>query len=64
MDDYATQHDTLTEQMVTRKRGEVFQDYLSSTRVRLEKDGDIKIYNDAIAKLDDTSNLPLGGLGQ
>ncbi len=64
MDDYATQHDTLTEQMVTRKRGEVFQDYLSSTRVRLEKDGDIKIYNDAIAKLEDSSTLPLGGLGQ
>jgi hypothetical protein len=41
------------EQMVTRKRGEVFQDYLASTRLRLEQAGDIKIYNDAIAKLDE-----------
>jgi peptidyl-prolyl cis-trans isomerase D len=53
MDDFAKQRDQLMEQMVTRKRGEVFQDYLASTRLRLEQAGDIKIYNDAIAKLDE-----------
>ena len=63
MDEFAKQRDTLMEQMLSRKRGEVFQDYLASTRLRLEKDGDIKIYNDVIAKLDGPT-LPLGGLDQ
>ena len=53
MEEFAQERDTLTEQMLTRKRGEVFQDYLAATRLRLEKDGEIKIYNDVIAKLDD-----------
>ncbi|HKP68056.1 MAG TPA: SurA N-terminal domain-containing protein [Pyrinomonadaceae bacterium] len=53
MEDFAKQRDTLTEQMLTQKRGEVFQDYLASTRQRMEKDGDIKIYKDVITKLED-----------
>ena len=53
MEDFAKQRDQLTEQMLTRKRGEVFQDYLAATRLRMEKDGDIKIYKNVIAKLDD-----------
>lgn len=53
MDDFAKQRDTLMEQMLTQKRGEVFQDYLASTRLRLENGGDIKIYKDAVAKVDD-----------
>ena len=44
--------------MLTRKRGEVFTDYLAATRQRMEADGDIKIYEDAIAKLD--AELPVG----
>ena len=63
MDDFAKQRDTLMEQMLTRKRGEVFQDYLASTRLRLEQAGDIKIYKDAVAKLDDPA-LDFGALGQ
>ena len=62
MDDFAKQRDQLMEQMVTRKRGEVFQDYLASTRLRLEQAGEIKIYNDAIARLDEPA-LPFD-LGQ
>ena len=53
MGDFAKQRDDLMEQMLTQKRGEVFQDYLASTRLRLEKDGDIKVYKDVIAKLDE-----------
>ena len=53
MDDFAKQRDTLMEQMLQQKRGEVFQDYLASTRVRLENGGDIKIYKDAIAKVEE-----------
>ena len=53
MDDFAKQRDTLMEQMLTQKRGEVFQDYLASTRLRLETGGYIKIYKDVVEKLDD-----------
>jgi peptidyl-prolyl cis-trans isomerase D len=52
MDEFVEQRDTLMQQMVARKRGEVFQDYLASTRARMEKAGDIRIYEDAVAKLD------------
>jgi peptidyl-prolyl cis-trans isomerase D len=54
MDDFAKQRDTLMEQMLAQKRGEVFQDYLASTRLRLEQAGDIKIYKDVVAKVDDS----------
>ena len=59
MDDFAKQRDDLMEQMLTKKRGEVFQDYLASTRLRMETGGDIKIYKDAVARIDEGS-LPLG----
>ncbi|MEO8573687.1 MAG: SurA N-terminal domain-containing protein, partial [Pyrinomonadaceae bacterium] len=58
MDDFAKQRDTLMEQMVTQKRGEVFQDYLGSTRLRMEAGGDIKIYKDVVAKVEDESPEP------
>lgn len=58
MDDFAKQRDTLMEQMLNRKRGEVFSDYLGSTRVRLEQAGKIKIYKDAIERID--SAVPTG----
>jgi peptidyl-prolyl cis-trans isomerase D len=63
MDEFAKQRDSLTEQMLARKRGEVFQDYLSAARLRLEKAGDIKIYKDAVAKLEETT-MPFGDLQQ
>ena len=62
MDEFAKQRDQLTEQMLSRKRGEVFQDYLAATRLRLEKGGDITIYKEAIAKLEGPT-LPFGDLG-
>ncbi|HUR96627.1 MAG TPA: SurA N-terminal domain-containing protein [Pyrinomonadaceae bacterium] len=58
MDDFAKQRDTLMEQMLTQKRGEVFQDYLASTRLRMETGGDIKIYKDVVAKVDDQALAP------
>ncbi|PYS98182.1 MAG: hypothetical protein DMF63_17345, partial [Acidobacteria bacterium] len=53
MDDFAKQRDTLMEQMLSQKRGEVFQDYLASTRQKMEADGNIKVYKDAVAKIDE-----------
>ncbi len=59
MDEFAKERDTLREQMLAEKRGEVFQDYLASTRLRMETAGDIRIYNDAVAKVDDNSQPDL-----
>lgn len=53
--DFAKQRDTLIEDSLTQKRGQVFSDYLASKRHAMETNGDIKIYKDALAKLDDTT---------
>jgi parvulin-like peptidyl-prolyl isomerase len=52
MSDFATQRDTLMQQMLQQKRGEVFSEYLEQTRQRMETNGEIKIYPDVLAKLD------------
>ncbi|MEP7212970.1 MAG: SurA N-terminal domain-containing protein [Acidobacteriota bacterium] len=53
MDDFAKQRDDLMEQFLNRKRGEVFADYMAAARQKLETAGDIKIYEDVVAKLED-----------
>lgn len=63
MEDFAKQRTSLMEQMLQQKRGEVFSDYLAATRQRMEQAGDIKIYDDAIAKIDEPT-LPFGDLSQ
>ena len=60
MNEFAKERDRLMDEMVERKRSEVFQDYLASTRQRLETAGSIKIYEDALAKLDTPIGLPDG----
>jgi peptidyl-prolyl cis-trans isomerase D len=64
MDEFAKERDSLTEQMLNRKRGEVFSDYLAATRQKFESSGKIKIYNDAVSKLDegDASPVQIPGL--
>ncbi len=52
MDDYAKQRDELIQTMVQQKRGAVFGDYLAEVRQKMEKSGDIKIYNDVLEKID------------
>ena len=59
MDDYAKQKDDLMEQMLQQKRNTVFTDYLSATKQKMEADGKITLYPDAIAKVD-TPELPQG----
>jgi parvulin-like peptidyl-prolyl isomerase len=62
MGEFAKQRDTLMEQMLSQKRGELFSDYLASVRQKLEAAGAIKIYNDVIAKMDKGGADDLGGL--
>ena len=50
--EFAKQRSSLMEQMLTKKRGAVFSDYLAATRKKLEDGGNIKIYKDVLATLD------------
>ena len=52
MDDFAKQRDSLMQAMLQEKRGTVFSDYLAAVRQKMEKDGEIKIYNEVLEKLD------------
>jgi len=63
MDDFAKQRDTLVEQMLQQKRSAVFSDYLAATKRKLETDGKIVIYPDALAKIDGPE-LPFGDTEQ
>jgi len=63
MDDFAKQRDTLVEQMLQQKRSAVFADYLAATKRKLETDGKIVIYPDALAKIDGPE-LPFGDTEQ
>ena len=56
--DFAKQRSGLMEQMLAKKRGTVFSDYLAAIKMKMESNGDIKIYKDALAKVDE----PLPGL--
>lgn len=57
-EDFAKQRDSLMQSMLMQKRGEVFQDYLASTRQKMETAKDITIYQDVIAKLDEVPEIP------
>jgi parvulin-like peptidyl-prolyl isomerase len=65
MEEFAKQRDALTQAMLQQKRGEVFSDYLAETRREMEKAGNIKIYQDAMAKIDvpdtTTTQVPAEG---
>ena len=51
-EDFEKQRDQLVQLMLTQKRTQVFQDYLAGVRQRMEKAGEIKIYQEALAKVD------------
>ena len=49
---FAEQRDTLLDQKLTERRGQVFSDYITAVRSKMEAEGQIKIYKDALAKID------------
>ncbi|CAA9409091.1 MAG: hypothetical protein AVDCRST_MAG74-2159 [uncultured Pyrinomonadaceae bacterium] len=53
MEEFAKERDRLVEQKLTEKRGQIFTDYLGAVRREMETKGDIKIYQDVLAKLDE-----------
>ena len=59
--EFAKQRSGLMESMLQRKRSSVFADYITSTKLRMEKDGSIKVYKEALDKVDaPVAGLPAG----
>lgn len=58
MDEFAKERDRLRDEMIDRKRGEFFVDYMRAVRRRMDTDGSIKIYEAALAKVDAQSDIP------
>jgi len=56
--DFAKQRDSLRETMLSKKRADVFGDYLAAVKQKLQDGGYIKIYKDVLDKIDS----PLSGL--
>ncbi|MDQ1592713.1 MAG: peptidyl-prolyl cis-trans isomerase [Pyrinomonadaceae bacterium] len=48
--EFAKQRDQLTQSMLTTRRNDVFDDYVTATRARLDRDGKVKIYDDVLAR--------------
>ncbi len=55
MDEFAKQRDQLQQTMLQQKRGGVFSDYLAAVRQKMEQNGEIKIYDDIVAKIDEST---------
>lgn len=60
LDEFAKQRDQFVEGLLQQKRGQVFSDYFSDVRRRMEASGQLKIYKDALEKLDSTKETETG----
>lgn len=59
--EFAKQRTSLMESMLQRKRSSVFGDYLTAAKLRMEKDGSIKVYKEVLDKVDAPApGLPVG----
>jgi hypothetical protein len=54
MDEFAKQRDDLMKTAVDEKKMQFFSDYLADLRRRFEEQGRIKIYKEAMAKLEES----------
>lgn len=52
MDEFAKERDQIWQGMVSGKRGQVFSDYVSEIRQKMEAAGQIKVYKEVIDKID------------
>ena len=58
MEEYAKQHEQLLDTALQTKKGQLFSDYLGDLRRKMDKEGRIKIYQDAVAKIDGGKTVP------
>jgi peptidyl-prolyl cis-trans isomerase D len=63
--EFAKQRDQLTQSLLTTRRNDVFEDYVSSMRARLDREGKVKIYEDVLARAatDDEAAAPPSPFG-
>ncbi|MGI8542446.1 MAG: peptidyl-prolyl cis-trans isomerase [Aridibacter sp.] len=59
IDDFAKEREQMVQQLLTQKQNRIFSDYLGAVRQEMETKGKIKIFKDAIAKID-TQTQPAG----
>ena len=63
--EFAKQREQLTQTVLTSRRSDVFEDYVSSTRARLDREGKVRIYEDVLARNADAEEsaapAPFGG---
>ena len=50
--EFAKQHSALLEQALNKKQGAVFGDFLAAAKQKFESDGSIKVYQEALDKID------------
>jgi peptidyl-prolyl cis-trans isomerase D len=51
--EFAKQKDTLTQQMLSGKQSQIYEDYIAAVQQRMKQDGKIKVYNDVITSLEE-----------
>lgn len=57
MEEFAKQRDQTLEGILSQKRGQVFSDYIASTRQQMEEAGQIKVYKEVIDRIDAADQL-------
>ncbi|HEV7903674.1 MAG TPA: peptidyl-prolyl cis-trans isomerase [Pyrinomonadaceae bacterium] len=50
LEQFARQRDQLTQTLLTTRRDDVFGDYITAMRARLDREGKVKIYEDVLAR--------------
>src|SRR5215213_7199415 len=59
---FAGQRDTLKQSMISERQDQVFEDYIGGVQRRMKQNGDIKIYDDVLAQLDESEPAAEPGL--
>ncbi len=57
MDNYTKEREQLVRTKLDEKRNRLFTDYVASVRQKMESSGEIKIYKDAVAKVEEANKL-------
>jgi peptidyl-prolyl cis-trans isomerase D len=53
MADFTQQRESLTETMLTQRRSQVFEDYISNVQARMQREGKVQVYTDVLARMQD-----------
>ncbi|HKG77860.1 MAG TPA: hypothetical protein VKA78_00545, partial [Pyrinomonadaceae bacterium] len=59
---FAAQRDTLKQSMISERQDQVYEDYIAGVQQRMKQHGDIKIYEDVLAQLDESEPAAEPGL--